>query len=699
MSIDPSSNASAPSKPTISARFLAVPGAALAAGTIGAFVELVADRWQQLRQMPLTVLGENLSFLFISHIGLCLVVCLVVGGIGALLRRLTRRSLTGGHPAALAWATAIAYELAIPAWMLAYLHSVILPGEWPGVAITAAAGLAILVPLAWVLGRAARTRWGRALGSLTRPLPLSGAAMLLLSIAFQSSLRAVPSSGSASWAVKPNTTPPARSGTAPNVVLIVFDALRGDRLSCCGYPRATTPNLDAFARNAAVFTRAISPGIWTIPGHASLFTGLFPSQHGATMGISPHLWLHDGFVTLAEALRDRGYQTTGFSNNPIVSPLTNLAQGFEQFVVPRDMMSSSRMLMLAFYTRTLGMIEPAASILGRWFIEDCGGRATHELAEHWLDQWDAYRPFFMFVNLMETHDPYQPPRAYREMFVRPEDMRRSYWNGLNDDTCRWPYALAGKPVYTARDLSILSDLYDARLREADDRFGDLMNTLARKVNLDETLIIVTADHGENLGEHGMLGHQFSVHNGLIHVPLIVRWPKVIPAQRVDRLVQSHDVYTSVLSWVGGDIRQSARIMTRSLGVAMQPTSQPSGRLAFVECLDWPDSELEMVKRLVPTFDPAPWRALLRAVLDDEHKQIIRVQASGPRFELYNMVRDFAEKHDLADRDTTTRARMIEQLLRWQASFKPFDPNQFAGPGSHGLDEEQYRRLRQLGYVQ
>ncbi len=646
-------------------------------------------------QLSLAFHLENVSYLFISFFGLGLVatlpVCLVARLLGTLLRRTSLRT----QQLSLATSAFCAGLIAVLAWVVAFFTSTLLPDGATGVLLTLGAALILLIPVAWLVLKVGRTFIGRLLAPPTRWLGYLGLAVLLGSIAVTLVRRPQPRAMPEAW---PPTSHTATVADArPNIVLIVFDALRADRLGCYGCPTPTSPHIDAFAARSVLYDKAISSGAWTVPSHASLFTGLAATQHGARFGLD-RLWLADSFVTLAELLRDNGYETIALSNNPIVSPLTNLTQGFELTAVPRDMMTSARMVMLPFYVRALGRIGPAASLLGRWFIEDPGGRATNDIAARWLAQRDADRPFFLFINYMETHDPYQPPPPYRRLFVAPDDTERSYWSGLNDDTLRWPYALAGAPHYSERDLQIFSNMYDARVREADDRFAELIETLAATTDLGNTIVVVTSDHGENLGEHGLIGHQFSLHNTLIHMPLIVHWPKRLSAQRVDRLVQVYDLFPSLLAWSGTPVKQTARVEARLLPTTLTPTTAPGDRLAVAEYLFWTSSELDMVKKLVPDFDPAPWRTAYRAVLDDRWKLLAHLRRDSNQVELFNWLTDPLEERNLATIQPIERARLAAALGQWLKATPPFDPNRFDQPPDRSLQKEQHQRLRDLGYA-
>jgi len=205
---------------------------------------------------------------------------------------------------------------------------------------------------------------------------------------------------------------------AQNVVLIVLDTTRADHLSAYGYPRPTTPFLEELASESTLYENAVSPAPWTLPSHASLFTGLLPSAHGAN---AEHQWLREKFMTLAELLRRHGYVTAGFSNNPTVSHASNLDQGFEHFANvflewgpelgwDGGKGGIQRTIPERLLHKLLVWREPP----------DKGARRTRELVGRWLDGWQAAaprRPFFVFVNLLEAHLPYTPSPRFRERFV------------------------------------------------------------------------------------------------------------------------------------------------------------------------------------------------------------------------------------------------------------------------------------------
>jgi arylsulfatase A-like enzyme len=308
--------------------------------------------------------------------------------------------------------------------------------------------------------------------------------------------------------------PPAR----PDVVLIVIDTARRDHFSAYGYDRPTTPAFAAFAEEGIRFDRAWSTSCWTVPSHASLFTGLYPSAHRANQETPK---LPDDAVTLAEVLSDAGYETIAFSGNPWISKRGNLVQGFRR----AELTGTARR-------------APA----GTGLPHVASGRVRDAL-EGW---GDAAAPIFLFVNLIEPHWPYEAPAAVQERFVpgAPVPMDHPAMFAMP----RWYL----KPDEVPRDLLPLrTAMYDADLAYADAILDELLRTLRELGRLDDALVIVTSDHGENHGEEGHVGHVFSLTEATLQVPLAIRLPRGERGGTVrDDPVQLVDVFPTVLGAVG-----------------------------------------------------------------------------------------------------------------------------------------------------
>jgi len=297
---------------------------------------------------------------------------------------------------------------------------------------------------------------------------------------------------------------------APNIVYVVMDTLRRDRLGLYGYERPTTPRLDAFAREGLVFDDAYTTSSWTWPSTASLFTGRLPDSHGVKS--SKACTLSQRLPTLAEALQARGYTTAAFVGNPIVEPNRYFDQGFETFEVevPKFRMSDE--------------VMPAAL--------------------EWLDVHAPVR-FFLYLHLVDPHTPHRPHPAEAARLRLPSPPAGWPERGLD--------GVPSDPAPTAEVSEYSSQLYDASVATGDRWFGALLDELDR-LDLDQrTIVVFTSDHGEELFEHGRHGHGHEVYDELVRAPLVMRGPG-IPAERRFGVVSNRHVPTTLAALAGATLR-------------------------------------------------------------------------------------------------------------------------------------------------
>lgn len=293
----------------------------------------------------------------------------------------------------------------------------------------------------------------------------------------------------------------------PNVLILVLDTLRRDRMSCYGYRRDTTPFIDSLIPETAFYKNAYSVANWTLPAHASLFTGLYPGTHGTHF---ENVFLDVSIPTLGEALQRGGYRTFAISENFFVGSYTGLSRGFDVFV-PRE-------------------IYHAPSTLSR---DD----PVHGHLATFLDT-DENKPFFCFINLMACHKPYNRSGDCFGMYLSDPAYRN-----------RYDYNLWSKLAQKNLDrewLLHLNEHYDACVRHADQLVEAIMGVLKKHGLLDSTMIVVTSDHGENLGDHGLLGHDLCLYETLVSIPLLIRFPEGHRAgETVKRPVQLVDIPPTV----------------------------------------------------------------------------------------------------------------------------------------------------------
>ena len=295
----------------------------------------------------------------------------------------------------------------------------------------------------------------------------------------------------------------SRREPPPNIVLIVIDTLRADHLGCYGYIRGTSPFLDGFARKAIRFDAAYATAPWTPPSIASIFTGLYPTEHGVgawtargVLGDTPPraAVLDASRVTLAESLRDRGYRTIGVTGNSWIADYLGFSQGFDAFAS------------LDF--------EPATAV----------NRLAVSTLEH---NWDGKTPLFFYVHYVEPHE-YARHQPYHDRFAGES------YDGAYDGAMR-----------------AAIDSYDAEIHEVDQRLGELFEALRARGLRDDTVIAIVGDHGEGFYEHGFHGHGWQLHGEEIRVPLLLRVPR--RAARTDVAVSLLDLYATLLELAGASV--------------------------------------------------------------------------------------------------------------------------------------------------
>jgi arylsulfatase A-like enzyme len=369
-----------------------------------------------------------------------------------------------------------------------------------------------------------------------------------------------------------------------NVLFVVLDTVRKDHLTPYGYDRPTTPALERFAREALVYENAVAQAPWTLPVHASMFTGRYPSEHTATQE-SPYL--PEDVGTLAEALAAVGYRTACFSSNAWITPYTRLTAGFDEHdsffeALPGGIATSTA---AALWQRlTDGRLRPLADRaveVGNVIHERLAARRSESKTPAIVDRTrrfvgDTDGRWFAFVNLMDAHLPYYPPEEYRATFAPNVDP-----NGVCQNSKSYN---AGARSITEAEFDSIRRLYDAELRHMDAELDRLFEWLKRTDRWEDTVVIVCADHGELHGEFGLYGHEFAVYDPLINVPLVMKHPD-LPAGRTERTVELLDLYHTVLesaAAVDAPGRVGGRSFDPGRSLLSAGRSVPDAEYAFAE---------------------------------------------------------------------------------------------------------------------
>ena len=460
---------------------------------------------------------------------------------------------------------------------------------------------------------------------------------------------------------------PGRRG--PHVVLVVVDTLRADHLTAFGHDRDTHPALADFVARATRFERCSTPSPWTTPGTASILSGLHPLRHGSTTHGTA---LGDGVASLAEVLRDGGWRTAGFSHNPNVSAAARFDQGFERF---EDFDGSS--------TEAPDIAEMNAAAVA-WVDEELGDDRA-----------------FLYLQPMNVHGPYRVPEGRRDdLLGRPPAPGFTYY-GTTMKRILKRGELARRERVRAPMLRSLGEQYDPAIRYTTDELGALFEDLDARGLYDDALVVLTADHGEELFEHGGFSHGYSLHEELLHVPLLVKLPGQRRGGVVRAPVSVQDVYPTVLEALGleapyaGDGRSLLPRMraaaeadgdgeaggpggARRVGRRGPPVALADDRV-FLYHVDWPGRCVGRALRL------GRWK-LVEVREDYEGRRDV--------VELYDLEADPGETRDLAARRPGVVARLQDRLRRELAARVA---DGLAPPENvlHALD---LQALEALGYL-
>jgi arylsulfatase A-like enzyme len=471
----------------------------------------------------------------------------------------------------------------------------------------------------------------------------------------------------------------------PNVLLIVLDTARASRV----YDSELMPNLNRFAGEAATYTNAYTTAPWSLPSHASLFTGEYTSGHRIHAD-QPQFTPET--EPLATRLSDAGYETLAYSNNFWVSRSFGFDTGFDEYHVGWELFHGGEGFaevgkehtdiagqVRAFAPKLLARngLKTAANALflvTLWDRYDSGAYLTNRQVKNWFRGSDD--PFFMFLNYHEPHLDYDPPGEYIEQ-VTPEGTTPPDADGVNQEA--WAY-VTGEVEMDESDFERLRLLYDAELRYLDSRLGELFDSLEEEELLEETLVVVTSDHGENLGDHGLMGHQYCLYDSLVHVPLIVRGPGVEPGTR-DGFVELRDLYPTILDAAGVEEVPPERDIR----------GDPDRELVAAEY--WtppcPTSELradygELPER-VQKFDRG-----LQAVRTHEWKLVLGTDGST---QLYDLSEDPGEKTDVSQDHPDVVDELSEEI---QSRFDPITADDdYTKPD---VSPVVTNRLEDLGYL-
>jgi arylsulfatase A-like enzyme len=457
----------------------------------------------------------------------------------------------------------------------------------------------------------------------------------------------------------PGVDSPGLRGTTqrrrPNVLLIGIDTLRADHVGCLGYAKDTTPTLDRLAREGVLCTRTMSTSGWTSPSVMSVMTSLYPDAHRVYMYKSR---LAEGAATLAKILRTRGYATAGFVSNPMVGSTYGFAVGFDLY--------DDWTVSLDVDTNILGEHD---TIRGDPALVCTSERIT-KAAIRWLEPCPR-EPFFLFVFYMDPHYDYIPPAPFETMFDP------SYQGHIDGRGMRKEPRYSQRPA--DRDLQHLLALYDGEIRYTDTYVAGLLQAFAKSSLLENTLVLVFGDHGDEFYEHGKTTHDRTLYQEILHVPLVLWGPRRFPAgRRIEAVTSLVDIMPTVLDY---------------LGLPWENPMQGASLRALIEGRT--DQLHEVVWAELRTGSPIQ-------TLVGDHGKLIRNVGDGS-WELYDLSRDPREQTNLYEQPSAAgiRLAMTAKWEKWTKDNRVSPDPLVSGTETQDnpMTAQQLRQLKALGYVQ
>ena len=468
-------------------------------------------------------------------------------------------------------------------------------------------------------------------------------------------------------------------GSKPNILIVILDSARPAWLGCYDGALRTSPNIDRVAGEGIVFDTAISPSAWTFPVMASVFTAMMSAKHG---GHDEHRVLDSAYPTMAEIFARHGYDTAAISDVPYVGPMTHLDRGFAT-------MSNLRRNQVSLPNQVLKAVGRAHRVITGQYQKTNETKVVIRESIGWLDrQWDRDKPFLLYVHSDEPHAPLLPPARYRRQFT---NLTARQMRAINQDKQLY---VGGAVTMTDQDFANLRDLVRAEVAFFDAWLGRLMRYMAKENLLDNTVVVITADHAENFGEHGLMRHGLCLYETLIHVPLIIRIPGRRPAHRVEPMVRLIDLLPTLMAIAEIDQPDASREF------------QGQNLLECIRTQQFPDYAIGelyrptsgLFEKKVPEFMPDFRRRfdrVLRSYRTPRHKFI---WSSNGDHELYDLEKDPGEQRDLVAGEPGLAGEMQSRLDAWLNSFQRADTL-----GEHvedqAVDERVLERLRDLGYIE
>lgn len=428
----------------------------------------------------------------------------------------------------------------------------------------------------------------------------------------------------------------------PNIILISVDSLRPDHLGCYGYFRDTSPNIDCLADDSVLFTNSVSTTTWTLPAHISMLTSLYPEAHQV---LNDRFRLSEKAVVCAEVLKNAGYRTAGFVSGPYLHSRFGYNQGFDLYDDYTIKFSSNE-------DSHSGITSPR----------------LHRRVSSWIERNHA-QPFFLFVHYWDVHYDYTPPQPFDTKF--DEDYRG------NITAINFERNQRINPHMPKRDLEHVLALYDGEIAFTDSYIGKLLDQLKRLVIYDKTMIIFTADHGDEFFEHGVKGHRKNLFDTTLEVPLCIKFPNNKWAGvQISRQVGIVDIVPTFLDYL--DIEPANLLQGRSL-LPLIEGENPKSKIFYF-------ADLHGNQKCVRT-DRYKYIIFWKRVLFWNKKSL----------SLFDLKKDEAEQNNLVSLDQENKKRLHRILIRSIDNSRVIAED--LGKSKAEYSEEFIKQLKDLGYME
>jgi arylsulfatase A-like enzyme len=482
-------------------------------------------------------------------------------------------------------------------------------------------------------------------------------------------------------------------GDSTNILFIVMDTARqktvGELLE-----DGTMAETSNFAKDGRTFTNAISAAPWTLPSHASLLTGQYTEDHNSHAGSKQ---FEPDVPPLPEEFAKNGYNTAAISANPWISPEFGFDQGFQEFSTSNSIgwgespieraRNEERDLQKIAVLAKHALSSPGdiPALIGEAYQQRFGGGLPDDGAERitdravkWMRKKTAEnKPWFLLLNYMEPHLPYEPPQEWFEQHY-PEILYSDVEAMLMDS---WPYVV-GNVELNGDDFDFLEKCYKSELEYLDTHLSRLYSTLEASDALDDTVVVVVGDHGDNIGERGRMGHQHSLLDTLVNVPLIIRYPDAIDPGIDDGLIETRDLYPTLLSLA-------------DLNASVPTESVSQNRLHYGDRRDTAFSQYVTVQPSIESIEeeyggsvPEHFGCALRSVRTDRWKLIERDDGSVLLFDKHS---------DDEFKDVSAENQQVTNQLSKRLQTK-FGNIGVSGETTWDVPEESRDRLADLGYI-